>query len=108
MEAIHARFKRAHERVREAVSQHFTTLVASRAERCPVTLAGIRDLRPGFRSVVFAVHLEGLNEDQAAVRVGVPLGTLRARLRSAYELLGYDEAPDFTHAREEYERERRA
>jgi RNA polymerase sigma-70 factor (ECF subfamily) len=106
-DAVHARFKRAHERLRNALSEHFTTVVASRLETAPVALAEIEALRPGFRSAVTAVHLEELSPDQAALRLGVPLATLRARLRSAYEMLGHEEAPDFARAREEYRRRQR-
>ncbi len=101
-DAVHARFKRAHGRLREALSRRFTTLVASRLKREAIALADVEALRPGFRSAVTAVHLEGLSPDQAALKLGVPLATLRARLRSAYEILGYDEAPDFGKAREEF------
>ncbi len=106
-DAVHARFQRARLRLREALSQHFTTIVASRLERAPVSLADVQALRPGFRAVVAAVHLEELSPEQAALRVGVPLATLRARLRSAYEILGYDEPPDFSKAREEHRRSER-
>jgi DNA-directed RNA polymerase specialized sigma24 family protein len=101
-DAVHGRFQRARQRLREALSRHFTTIVASRMERPPVTLADLQALRPGFRSAVTAVHLEELSLDQAALKLGVPHATLRARLRSAYETLGYDEAPDFSKAREEH------
>ena len=103
-DAVHGRFRRARQRLREALSRHFTTIVASRLESAPVTLADIQSLRPGFRSVVVAVHLEELSPEQAALKVGVPHATLRARLRSAYGLLGYDESPDFSKARDEYRR----
>lgn len=102
--AVHSRFQRAHERLREALSEHFTTILGSRLERAPVTLADLQALRPGFRSAVTSVHLDELSPDQAALRLGIPLATLRARLRSAYEMLGHDEAPDFSGARKDYRR----
>lgn len=105
-EAVHARFQRARGRLREALADHFTTIVASRLKSAPVSLADVQALRPGFRSAVTAVHLEELSPDQAALKLGVPLATLRARLRSAYEMLGGDEAPDFGRAREEFRRTR--
>lgn len=107
-DAVHGRFSRARQRLREALSRHFTTIVASRLEARPsVSLADIQALRPGFRSVVTAVHLEELSPEQAAAKLGVPQATLRARLRSAYELLGDDDAPDFSKAREDYRNSKR-
>lgn len=102
LDAVHGRVQRARQRLREALSRHFTTIVASRIDRPPLSLADLQALRPGFRSAVTAVHLEELSLDQAALTLGVPHATLRARLRSAYEMLGFDEAPDFSKAREEY------
>jgi RNA polymerase sigma factor (sigma-70 family) len=94
--AVHSRFDRVHERLREALGKHFTTLVARRAEG--PSLADIQKLRPIFRDSVTLRHLEGVGEADAARRLGVSAATLRARLRGAYELLGYEEAPDFSRA----------
>lgn len=53
-----------------------------------------------------ARHLEDLSEDAAALRLGIPAATLRARLRSACEILGVDAAADFSAAREEHRKGR--
>ena len=55
-------------------------------------------LRPLVREPVVLRHLEGLSEEAPARRLGVPAATLRARLRSAYELLGGEDTPDFAEA----------
>lgn len=105
IEAVHARCERAFARLREALSRHFTTLAVRSLESREVRLVDIRALRPTFRDAVTARHLEGLSEDAAALRLGIPAATLRARLRSAYELLKVRDTADFSAAREEYRRE---
>lgn len=94
--AVHSRFDRVHERLREALGRHFTTLVTRRAEG--PSLARIQALRPLFREALTLRHLDGLGEAETARRLGISAATLRARLRSAYELLGAGDAPDFSRA----------
>jgi RNA polymerase sigma factor (sigma-70 family) len=101
VKAIHSRMERVEGKLREALSRHFTTLALGKLERRGVSLDQIEGLRPLFRDPVILRHLEELPEEMAARRLGVPVTTLRARLRSAYELLGSDEAPDFAKARAE-------
>jgi RNA polymerase sigma factor (sigma-70 family) len=96
--AVHSRMQRAEDRLREALSRHFTTLALRVIGRPSVALDQVEALRPIFREPVVLRHLEGLPEEAAARRLGVPVATLRARLRSAYELLGSEETPDFAKA----------
>ena len=107
LDAIHARCERVHDRLREELSRHVTTAALVRIERPPVSLADIRALRPAFRAVVTARHLDGLTDAQASAKLAVPEATLRARLRSAYDMLRRDEEADFSLARREYEEERK-
>ena len=102
VEAVHSRMVRVEDKLREALSRHFTTLAVRRFGVPEVPLEAVLALRPIFREPVVLRHLEDLPEEVAARRLGLPAATLRARLRSAYELLGEDEAPDFSKAREEY------
>src|SRR6185295_1431212 len=48
IELIHRRCDRTHSRLREALSRHFTTVVASKLEPEGVRLKDIRGLRPAF------------------------------------------------------------
>ena len=73
-------------------------------EKRPVGLEAIQKLRPAFRRAITTRHLEDLPEPEAARRLEVPIPTLKARLTSAYEMLG---GADFTKAREEYQKESR-
>ena len=102
VEAIHSRLERLRGKLRESLSKHFTTLAMRRMEARGTSMDAIRSLRPLFREPVILRHLDDLTEAEAARRLEVPAATLRARLRSAYELLGHDEAPDFSQARKEY------
>lgn len=108
IEVVHARCDRTRSRLREALSRHFTTVTLTRMERGSVTLREIRDLRPAFRQVITAKHLRGLNDRDAALFLALPEATFRARLESAYEMLGRGAEADFTKAREEYEAEKDA
>lgn len=106
LEAVHTRCERAHARLREALSRHFTTVALSKLESEAVALEDIRALRPAFRQAVIAKHLKGLNDRDAALHLQLPEATLRARLKSAYEILKCDPQADFSRAREEYEAEK--
>lgn len=100
IEAIHARCDRAHGRLRAALSRHFTTVTVADLEG--ITLQDIRELRPAFRQVIIARHLQGLSDADASTRLQLPEATFRARLQSAYEILKCDPQADFSKAREEY------
>jgi len=102
IEAVHARCDRAHSRLRGALSRHFTTVALSRLEPEGVSLDDIRALRPAFRQVITARHLQGLGDREAAQQLQLPEATFRARLASAYEILRCEATADFTKAREQY------
>jgi RNA polymerase sigma-70 factor (ECF subfamily) len=106
MEAIHTRCERAHSRLREALSRHFTEVALTRLEPPAPSMQDIRALRPAFRQVIAARHLLGLNDRDASQRLQLPESTLRARLASAYEMLHCDATADFSKARAEYEAEK--
>jgi len=106
MDAVHTRCERAHARLREALSRHFTTVVLDKLEPRPVRLEDIRELRPAFRQVIIAKHLKGLRDREAALFLQLPEATFRARLGSAYEILRCDPQADFSKARAEYELEK--
>jgi len=102
IEAVHARCDRAHGRLRQALSRHFTTVTLSEIESAGILLRDIRALRPAFRQVILAKHLQGLSDAEASLRLQLPEATFRARLQSAYEILQCDPQADFSKAREEY------
>jgi len=102
MDAIHARCDRAHRRLRQALSRHFTTVTLSDLDAGGISLQDIRALRPAFRQVILAKHLQGLSDAEASLRLQLPEATFRARLESAYEMLRCDAQADFPKAREEY------
>lgn len=102
MVTVHARCERAYARLRTALAEHFTTLVAPRPGRRTPTWADIRKLRPAFRAAIETRHLEGLSEAEAAAKLGIPEAALQARLEGAYELLGCGEEADWSGARREW------
>lgn len=106
IEAIHARCDRAHGRLRQALSRHFTTVALTDLEPAGISLKDIRALRPAFRQVILAKHLQGFSDAEASLRLQLPESTFRARLESAYEILRCDPQADFSRAREEYQAER--
>ena len=108
VEAVHARCDRAHARLREALSRHFTTVTLESLGGAPVGLDEILALRPAFRQVVTAKHLQGLSDREAALQLQLPEATFRARLASAYEILRCDAGADFTKARSRYLEEKGA
>jgi RNA polymerase sigma factor (sigma-70 family) len=105
MDTLHTRCERMHARLREGLSRHLTTVALSRVVRPPITLADIRTLRPAFRAALTARHLDALSDAQASAKLALPEATLRARLRSAYEMLKCDDSSDFSQARDEYKKE---
>lgn len=106
MDVIHTRCERAHSRLREALSRHFTTVTLTKLEPSGIRLEDVRALRPAFRQVIIAKHLRGLNDREAALFLQLPEATYRARLESAYEILKCDAQADFSKAREAYEAEK--
>ncbi len=106
LETLHARCERLYARLRGSLSRHFTTLALAGIASPPVTLERVMGLRPSFRAVVIARHLEGLSDAAGAAKLAVPEATYRARLQSAYEMLKGDSDSDFTPAREEWKKQR--
>lgn len=106
IEAVHTRCERAHSRLREALSRHFTEVALHRLEPSVPDWKDIRALRPAFRQVVIARHLQGLSDREASLRLQLPEATLRARLSSAYEMLRCDASSDFSKAKASYEAEK--
>jgi len=106
VEAIHSRCDRAHARLREALSRHFTTIALTKLDPVPIALKEIRALRPAFRQAITARHLHGLSDRDAAHQLQLPEATLRARLSSAYEMLKCDARADFSKAKAEYQEEK--
>lgn len=102
LQAVHSRFARAEARLRGALEKHFTTVALRTLKPARPTAADVRSLRPMFREAVVKRHLEDRSEAAAAEALRIPVATLRARLQSAYELLGFREAPDFSDARREW------
>jgi RNA polymerase sigma factor (sigma-70 family) len=92
IDTIDRRLKTAMTRLREFLSGHFTTMVL--AGDTP-TMDRILRLRPSFRAAFLARHVEGLSAEKAAAKLGIPLDTLRERLKFAYETLGCSERSDF-------------
>ena len=106
VEAIHTRCERAHLRLREALSRHFTEVTLTKLEPPTPTLAAIQALRPAFRLAVITRHLRGLSEADAATQLQLPGPTLKARLASAYEMLRCTASSDFSKAKAEYEKKK--
>jgi len=106
LDAVQSRCDRAHARLREALSRHFTTVALSKLDPRTISLEDIRNLRPGFRQVIAAKHLQGLSDREASQQLQLPEATYRARLQSAYEILKCDPKADFSKAREQYQAER--
>jgi DNA-directed RNA polymerase specialized sigma24 family protein len=104
IESLHARCGRLYGRLRGALSRHFTTLALAGISPPPVTLERVLGLRPSFRAVVIARHLEGLSDAAGAAKLAIPEATYRARLASAYEMLKGDSDCDFSPAREEWKK----
>lgn len=63
----------------------------------PAITAAIDTLIPQFRVAIQLVDVDGLNYEEAAAVVGVPVGTIRSRLFRARRLL---QEALFTHARD--------
>lgn len=97
---------RALAELRTELSRHFTTLVLT-GPSGPVTLGAIETLRPSFRRAVELRHLEEKSPEAVAAELGVPLRTVAARLRHAYEKLGFGPDADFGPARRAYRERRR-
>ncbi len=96
---VDRRFARAHAALRREVRKHVTSLVRPR-----VTWSRIEPLRPSFRTALVHHHLDGLSIEDTALRLDVPVDTVRARLSAAYEQVPCHPEDDFTAARDQYRR----
>jgi RNA polymerase sigma-70 factor (ECF subfamily) len=56
----------------------------SENERRVRVKTALADLPPEQREVVVLAYLDGLSHSQIAARLGLPLGTVKARMRIAY------------------------
>ena len=96
IDTIDRRFKLAIARLRSFLSGHFTTLVLTGPAP---TMERVLTLRPSFRSAFLTRHVEGLDADAAAAKLGIPVATLEERLQYAYDSLGCTERTDFASLR---------
>jgi DNA-directed RNA polymerase specialized sigma24 family protein len=85
-------------RVKEFISMRGANIIDS--------LQDIRTLRPAFRQVVPAKHLQGLNDPEASLQLQLPEATHRVRLLSAHEILRCDAKADFSRARVQHQSEK--
>ncbi len=58
-----------------------------REELGPIVQEEVRRLPEKYRAAVVLCYWEGLTQEQAAVQLGIPLGTVRSRLARARDLL---------------------
>ncbi len=86
-EALDRRIEKAMERIRGALSRHFTTFVFNRIQGADLTLEAIEELRPTFREAFTLRHRDGLSVGEIAVRLGIAHRTVEGRLKYAYERL---------------------
>jgi HlyD family secretion protein len=63
------------------------TLEAESEEFGPIVQEEVRRLPEKYRAAVVLCYWQGLTHDQAAVQLGIPLGTVRSRMARARELL---------------------
>ena len=59
----------------------------AREEQCRILRERVTNLSPAYRSVVQMCVIEGLLRREAAEKLGIPTGTVKARLRRACALL---------------------
>ena len=59
------------------------------AERCRVVARAIRDLEPAQRQAVELAFFEGLSHRETAEKLGIPLGTVKGRIRAAIDHLRF-------------------
>ncbi len=78
--------ERAAARVKEAVDSS-DVIELDREEYGPIVQEEVLRLPEKYRAVVVLCYWEGLTHEQAAVQLGVPLGTVRSRMARARDLL---------------------
>jgi RNA polymerase sigma-70 factor, ECF subfamily len=72
-------------RMAEASDEPLPDEVMGEKERQERVQAALADLPPEQKEVVSLAYLEGLSHSEIAERLGVPLGTVKSRMRIAYQ-----------------------
>jgi RNA polymerase sigma factor (sigma-70 family) len=78
--------RREHEQRRSALAVH-ASVQSDDLDLAPVLHEEIERLPARYRAAIVACHLQGLTHEQAAARLGWPLGTVRSRLARGRERL---------------------
>jgi RNA polymerase sigma-70 factor (ECF subfamily) len=72
-------------RITEASAEPLPDEAVAEKERQQRVQAALAELPPDQREVVSLAYLEGLSHSEIAERLGVPLGTVKSRMRIAYQ-----------------------
>jgi RNA polymerase sigma-70 factor (ECF subfamily) len=72
-------------RITEASADPLPDEAVAEKERQQRVQAALAELPPDQREVVSLAYLEGLSHSEIAERLGVPLGTVKSRMRIAYQ-----------------------
>ena len=72
-------------RLTEASSEPLPDEAMADKERQERVQAALAELPPEQKDVVILAYLEGLSHSEIAVRLGLPLGTVKSRMRIAYQ-----------------------
>jgi RNA polymerase sigma-70 factor (ECF subfamily) len=73
------------ERMAEASGEPLPDEAVAEKERQMRVQAALAELPPDQKEVVLLAYLEGLSHSEIAERLGVPLGTVKSRMRIAYQ-----------------------
>jgi RNA polymerase sigma-70 factor (ECF subfamily) len=73
------------ERMAEASGEPLPDEAVAEKERQERVQAALAELPPDQKEVVSLAYLEGLSHSEIAERLGVPLGTVKSRMRIAYQ-----------------------
>lgn len=57
-------------------------------ERATLVRRSLEDLEPHYREALFLVYVEGLRVDETAETLGLPVGTVKSRLKRGRDALG--------------------
>ena len=72
-------------RLTEASSEPLPDEAMAEKERQERVQAALAELHPEQKDVVILAYLEGLSHSEIAERLGLPLGTVKSRMRIAYQ-----------------------
>ena len=72
-------------RLTEASSEPLPDEAMAKKERQERVQAALAELPPEQKDVVILAYLEGLSHSEIAERLGLPLGTVKSRMRIAYQ-----------------------